>query len=122
MKNILKVILISTLIAGVLFSAIPLSNRTWIKIGALQSPFDAWGAERGWDANRYLYEGLQWPAWYDRTDNFVIDRQFMACRNFTNENGEVQPYESSKFSTGSSADQIVPQSLSQTGRYPYTAI
>ncbi|MCK5816742.1 MAG: hypothetical protein KAH15_01935, partial [Candidatus Marinimicrobia bacterium] len=122
MKNILKVILISTLIAGMLFSAIPLSNRTWIKIGALQSPFDAWGAERGWDANRSLYEGLQWPAWYDRTDNFVIDRQFMACRNFTNKNGEVQPYQSSKFSTGASANQIVPQSLSQTGRYPYTAI
>ena len=122
MKNILKVILISTLIAGMLFSAIPLSNRTWIKIGALQSPFDAWGAERGWDANRKLYEGLQWPAWYDRTDNFVIDRQFMACRNFTNKNGEVQPYESAKFSTGASANQIVPQSLSQTGRYPYTAI
>jgi len=122
MKNILKIILISTLIAGGLFSAIPLSNRTWIKIGALQSPFDAWGAERGWDANRSLYEGLQWPAWYDRTDNFVIDRQFMACRNFTNKNGEVQPYESAKFSTGSSADQIVPQSLTQTGRYPYTAI
>jgi len=122
MKNILKVILISTLIAGVLFSAIPLSNRTWIKIGALQSPFDAWGAERGWDANRSLYEGLQWPAWYDRTDNFVIDRQFIACRNFTNKNGEVQPYESAKFSTGASANQIVPQSLTQTGRYPYTAI
>ena len=122
MKNILKTILITILITGMLFSAIPLSNRTWIKIGALQSPFDAWGAERGWDANRSLYEGLQWPAWYDRTDNFVIDRQFMACRNFTNKNGEVQPYESAKFSTGSSADQIVPQSLTQTGRYPYTAI
>ena len=122
MKNILKIILISTLIAGVLFSAIPLSNRTWIKVGALQSPFDAWGAERGWDANRSLYEGLQWPAWYDRTDNFVIDRQFMACRNFTNKNGEVQLYESARFSTGASADQIVPQSLTQTGRYPYTEI
>ncbi|MCD6336891.1 MAG: hypothetical protein J7M01_01495, partial [Candidatus Marinimicrobia bacterium] len=122
MKNIFKILLITILITGVLFAAIPLSNRTWVKIGALQSPFDAWGAERGWDANRKLYEGLQWPAWYDRSDNFVIDRQFMACRNFTNKNGEVQLYKSTKFSTGSSPNQLVPQSLTQTGRYPYTTI
>ena len=122
MKNIFKIILITILITGVLFSAIPLSNRTWVKIGALQSPFDAWGAERGWDANRSLYEGLQWPAWYDRSDNFVIDRQFMACKDFTNKDGEVQLYESTKFHTTSSPNQMVPISLNQTGKYPYTAI
>jgi hypothetical protein len=122
MKNILKILLITAIIFGVVFSAIPLSNRTWVKVGSLQSFFDAWGAERAWNANYSIYEGLQWPAWYDRSDNFVIDRQFMACRNFTNKSGEVQPFQSAKFSTGASTNQILAMSLSQTGLYPYTEI
>ena len=122
MKNILKTILIATIVIGMLFSAIPLSNRTWVKVGSLQSFFDAWGAERAWNANYSIYEGLIWPAWYDRSDNFVIDRQFVACRYFTNTSGEVQLYKSAKFSTGSSANQLLAISLDQTARYPYTDI
>lgn len=122
MKKILKILLIATIIFGALFSSIPLSNRTWVKVGSLQSFFDAWGAERAWNANYSIYEGLIWPAWYDRSDNFVIDRQFMACRNFTNASGDVQPFQSAKFSTGSSPNQLVAISLDQTGRYPYTEI
>lgn len=114
--------MIATLVIGMLFSAIPLSNRTWVRVGSLQSFFDAWGAERAWNANYSIYEGLIWPAWYERTDNFVIDRQFVACRNFTNTSGEVQLYKSAKFSTGSSSNQILAISLEQTGRYPHTDI
>ncbi|MFO7841061.1 MAG: hypothetical protein R6V48_02725 [Fidelibacterota bacterium] len=110
------------LIAGIAVAAIPLSNRTWIKVGSLQSPFDAWGAERGWDANRSIYEGLIWPAWYDRSDNFVIDRQFMACRDFTAPNGDVLDYRAAKFSTGANTSQIIPQVLEQEGKYPYCDI
>jgi hypothetical protein len=122
MKKIYTILITTILIAGIAFAAIPLSNRTWIRVGSLQSPFDAWGAERGWDANRSIYEGLLWPAWYDRSDNFVIDRQFMACRNFTTPGGEVLNYKSAKFSTGSSTSQIVPQVLEQEGKYPYCDI
>ncbi|MFO7841661.1 MAG: hypothetical protein R6V48_05855, partial [Fidelibacterota bacterium] len=121
MKKIYTLI-IFTLIAGMVSAAIPLSNRTWIRVGSLQSPFDAWGAERGWDANRSIYEGLLWPAWYDRSDNFVIDRQFMACRDFTAPGGDVLDYKAAKFSTGASASQIIPQVLEQEGKYPYCDI
>lgn len=110
------------LIAGIAFSAIPLSNRTWIKVGSLQSNIDAWGAQRGWNANGSYYEGLLWPAWYARSDNFVITRQFMAARNFTNTSGGVDAYKSVKFSTGASSNQLVPQVLTQSARYPYCEI
>jgi hypothetical protein len=118
MKKIIRIITIMVLITGFVFAAIPLSNRTWIRVGSLQSQVDAWGAERAWDANRGWYEGLLWPAWYARTDNFVIDRPFIACRNF-NAPGD---YKAAKFSTGASATQIIPQVLEQTALYPYTDI
>jgi len=118
MKNIYKILLITLLVTGMVFGAIPLSNRTWVRVGSLQTPFDAWGAERAWDANRSWYEGLLWPAWYARTDNFVIDRQFVACRNFN----APDDFKSAKFSTGAGVSQIIPQVLEQTGLYPYCEI
>ncbi|MBN2781373.1 MAG: hypothetical protein JXR21_05365, partial [Candidatus Marinimicrobia bacterium] len=122
MKKIYKIITIAILTAGLVYAAIPLSNRTWVRVGSLQSPFDAWGAERGWDANYSIYEGLLWPAWYNRSDNFVIDRQFMACRNFTSTSGEVLTFKSAKFSSGASSNQVIPQVLTQSGKYPYCEI
>jgi hypothetical protein len=122
MKNTIAKIIVSLLIIGTVFAAIPLSNRTWVRVGSLQSPFEAWGAERGHDANLSMYVGMQWPAWYNATDNFVIDRQFIACRNFTDKSGEVKPFMSSKFHTTSSTNQLIPMVLSQTGKYPYTEI
>jgi hypothetical protein len=122
MKKILTIISISILIAGLVYAAIPLSNRTWVRVGSLQSPFDAWGAERGWDANYSIYEGLQWPAWYNRSDNFVIDRQFMGCKDFTDPGGNVLNFKSVKFSSGASSTQVIPQRLDQFAKYPHTAI
>lgn len=122
MKKTFKIITISILIAGMMYAAIPLSNRTWIRVGSLQSPFDAWGAERGWDANYAIYEGLQWPAWYNRSDNFVIDRQFMGCKDFTDPSGALLNYKSAKFSSGASATQVIPQILEQHAKYPYSSI
>ncbi|MCK5816739.1 MAG: hypothetical protein KAH15_01920, partial [Candidatus Marinimicrobia bacterium] len=122
MKKYRFFFLLIIIFTSLVFAAIPLSNRTWVRVGALQTPFDAWGAERGHDANLSMYVGLQWPAWFNRTDNFVIDRQFIACRNFTNKNGEVQPYQSTKFHTTSSPNQLVPMVLQQYGKYPYTEI
>ncbi len=122
MKKLILSLILIFLLFDINYAAIPLSNRTWVRVGALQTPFDAWGAERGHDANLSRYVGLQWPAWYDKTDNFVIDRQFMACRNFTNKDGDVQLYQSTKFHTTSSPNQLVPISLTQIGKYPYTQI
>jgi len=101
-----------------LYPAIPRSNRTWVRVGSLQTPFDAWGAERGHDPNLGKYVGMIWPAWFNHTDNFVIDRQFMACRNF-NAPGD---YKSAKFSTEANLSQIIPQVLEQIGKYPYCEI
>lgn len=122
MKKLILSLILAFLFINLVFAGIPLSNRTWVRVGALQTPFEAWGAERGHDANLSRYVGLQWPAWFDKTDNFVIDRQFMACRNFTNQNGEPQLYKSTKFHTTSSPDQLIPISLTQVGKYPYTQI
>ncbi len=122
MKKKLLIALVFVFIISVAFAVIPLSNRTWVTVGSLWTPFDAWGAERGHDANLSRYVGLQWPAWYNKTDNFVIDRQFMACRNFTDMNGDVQEYKSAKFHTTSSPDQLTPMVLEQWGKYPNTQI
>lgn len=119
-KQIIFIVMI--LMATIAFTAIPNSNRTWVKVGSLQSCFDAWGAERGWDANRSIYEGLIWPAWFSRADNFVIDRQVMACKDFTTASGSVLPYKSAKFMTSAGNDQIVPQVLTQSAKYPYCDI
>ncbi len=118
MKNFCKIALIVISIVGLCYSGIPNDTKTWIRIGSLNSSVDAWGAERGWNPNANSYEGMQWPAWYDKTDNFVIDRQFMACKDFTGADGVVLDYKSVKFSNSAGVSQIIPQSLSQTTRYP----
>ncbi len=122
MKTIYKISLIIILVAGMVYSAIPSDTQTWIRVGSLNSQFQAWGAERGWNANLSRYIGLQWPSWYDKTDNFVIDRQFMACKNFTGADGVEVGYKSVKFSNGAGVSQITPQILVQTTRYPACAI
>jgi len=122
MKTIYKISLIIILVVGMVYSAIPADTQTWIRVGSLNSRVEAWGAERGWNANLSRYIGLQWPAWYDKTDNFVIDRQFMACKNFTGADSVVLDYKSVKFSNGAGVTQIIPQSLTQTTRYPASMI
>ena len=53
----------------------------WINVGSLQSNFAAGGVERAY--NNVYYEGMRWPAWYSYTDNHVIDRQWLVCKNYT---------------------------------------
>ncbi|MCK5686526.1 fibronectin [bacterium] len=85
LKNTSLLLLILLIMISPLITQAQVDNglRKWIKVGSLQSFFDAYGAERAWNANAGIYEGLQWPAWYSEQDNFVIDRSFIACRNFT---------------------------------------
>ncbi|MDZ7822304.1 MAG: hypothetical protein U5N26_11185 [Candidatus Marinimicrobia bacterium] len=59
--------------------------QKWINVGSLQSNFAAGGAERAW--NNVYYEGMRWPAWYSYTDNHVIDRQWLVCKNYTSPEG-----------------------------------
>jgi hypothetical protein len=122
MKNRFLFTLIIVLVIGFAYSAIPNDTQTWIRIGSLNSHVEAWGAERGWDANLSSYIGMQWPAQYDRSDNFVIDRQFMACKNFTLPDGAVVNYKSVKFTNRSDESQIIPQSLVQSTQYPLSSV
>ena len=122
MKTHFKYLTLLIFILGFAHSAIPSSNRTWVRVGSLQSPFDAWGAEQGWNSNYGIYEGLQWPAWYNRSDNFVIDRQFMGCKDFTDTSGAVLNYKSVKFSRNANATQVIPQLLEQYAKYPNCSI
>lgn len=57
MKTTRIILAVILLITGIALASIPRSNRTWVRVGALQTPFDTWGAERGHDANlaRYVW-------------------------------------------------------------------
>ncbi|MCF7833325.1 MAG: T9SS type A sorting domain-containing protein [Candidatus Marinimicrobia bacterium] len=122
MKTIYRYAAILLIITGFLFSAIPPETVTWIKVGSLHSHFQAWGAERAWNPNTSSYEGLRWPAQYANTDNFVVDRPFMACKDFTGPDGELVDYKSVKLALTADNSQIIPQSLVQTARYTMPAI
>ncbi|MBW6458363.1 MAG: hypothetical protein K0B52_04285, partial [FCB group bacterium] len=122
MKKTCINMMVLMLFTGTLYSVIPHSNRTWIRVGSLQTPIDAWGAERGHDANLDIYQGLIWPAWFSRSDNFVIDRQYMACRDFITPEGQLQGFKSTRFTTTADQSQLIPQMLEQVGKYPYCEI
>jgi len=117
MNKKILIVMNMMIITCMLFSAVPLNKRVWIRVGSLQSQVDAWGAERGWNANSMKYVGLQWPAWSDDSDNFVIDRPFMACRNFITQSGDTLEYKSVKFSAYANTTQIIPQMLEQSALY-----
>ena len=76
--------MILVFVLSTLFSqSINPSSEKWINIGSLQSKFNAAGAEIAWNAPSSAYEGMRWPAMYSYTDNHVIDRQWIVCKNFT---------------------------------------
>jgi len=62
-------------------SQVPETQKRYVRVGALQSRFTAYGSERAW--NDVYYEGLTWPSDYQNTDNAVIERQWIGCQDFT---------------------------------------
>ena len=50
--------------------------RKYIRVGRLQHYVDAYGSERAYNGS--YYEGMIWPADYDRQDNFVIRRYWVS--------------------------------------------
>jgi hypothetical protein len=88
----------------------------WINVGSLQSPFAAGGCERAY--NNVFYEGMRWPAWYSYTDNHVIDRQWLVCKNFTSEAGRNFSHLGLYFSQSSlNPEYGFPMELSQTAQF-----
>jgi hypothetical protein len=83
----------TVVVACLLCSAVPApaqvaeTLKRYVKIGTLQSRFSAYGSERAW--NDVYYEGLQWPADYNYSDNAVIERQWIGCETFTDAEGHA---------------------------------
>ncbi len=113
MQNIIKLglVLMFLLSASGLNGQIDNGLRKWIRVGSLQSFFDAYGAERAWNANTSYYEGVQWPAWYADQDNFVIDRSWVTCRDFTDADGTFWDYKSVSFYSTSTEVQAMQNTL-----------
>ncbi|MEA2078097.1 MAG: fibronectin [Candidatus Marinimicrobia bacterium] len=90
--------------------------QKYINVGSLQSPFSAGGCERAY--NNVYYEGLKWPAWYSYTDNHVIDRQWLVCKNYVNPGGTTFDYLGLYFSPSSlNPDYGFPMVLTQTAQF-----
>ncbi|HDR04196.1 MAG TPA: fibronectin [Candidatus Marinimicrobia bacterium] len=103
--------------AGILQGQVDPGINVWIRVGSLQSFFSAWGAERAWNANLGIYEGLQWPAWYWATENFVIDRYWLACRDFNDPEGNNWDYKATTFISSAPPEYGAPISITQTTRF-----
>ncbi len=119
-KYIIKyitILLVTLLLVSVVQAQVTYNKKMWIKVGSLQSYFSAFGAERAWNANAGIYEGLQWPAYYSKTDNFVIDRNWIVSKDFTNENGIDMDYKGVYFSSDFSPNYLYPISLKQTAKF-----
>lgn len=123
-KNIIKfikILIVAFMFVNIVQAQVTYNKKLWIKVGSLQSFFSAFGAERAWNANAGIYEGLQWPAWHSRTDNFVIDRNWIACKDFTDEEENDLTHKGVYFSSNFSPNYLYAISLSQSAKfYPPT--
>ncbi|MBL7068183.1 MAG: DUF1565 domain-containing protein, partial [Candidatus Marinimicrobia bacterium] len=86
----------------------------YVRIGELQSLFSSYGAERAW--NNSYYEGLIWPSLYPMQDNAVIERLWIACKDFTDNNSVNYPYYGIYFSKGYVDMSLFPVELKQIAR------
>lgn len=85
MKKNSIVILLFACVVQMAMAQVQGTDKRYIRIGALQSLFSAYGSERAW--NNVYYEGLIWPADYFRQDNAVIQRSWTGCSNFVDKDG-----------------------------------
>ncbi|MDZ7384605.1 MAG: fibronectin [candidate division KSB1 bacterium] len=91
------------------------TEKRYVRVGSLQSLFSAYGSERAW--NNSYYEGMIWPADYPQQDNAVIQRQWIACEDFTDAKG----YHWSKYGIYFAASYVdislFPMVLKQTAKF-----
>ena len=113
--NILIIFLITLLLINSGVSQIQSTEKSYIRIGSLQSHFSAYGSERAW--NNSYYEGLRWPAEYLYQDNSVIKRFWLAAPNFTDENNNKWEVLGITFSADWAGESIFPVKLKQTAKF-----
>jgi|GEM_PF-2206224 len=111
-----KRILVFLLFAIILFSQhLDPKLEKWINIGSLQTKFMAAGAERAW--NGLKYEGMCWPAMYAHSDNHVIDRQWLVCKNFNADDSTHYDYLGIYFGSSLDPNYGYPVKLEQSAKF-----
>jgi hypothetical protein len=93
---------------------VPETQKRYVRIGTLQSRFSAYGAERAW--NDVYYEGLQWPADYNYSDNAVIERQWIGCQNFTDARSQTWENFCVAFTQAYAGTSVFPMMHTQTAK------
>lgn len=120
MKISIAPLLLTLLIFGNLWAQVGESEKSYIRVGELQSHISAYGGERAW--NEVYYEGLRWPADYRYTDNAVIKRAWIAVKDYTDENDVFWEFWSTYISKGYVANSLFPMELRQSAKFGLPAV
>lgn len=112
--------LLILLICGNLWAQVGESEKSYIRIGELQSHISAYGSERAW--NEVYYEGLRWPADYRLTDNAVIKRSWIAVKDYTDEDEVFWEYWATYMSKGYVGNSLFPMELHQSAKFGLPAV
>lgn len=89
--------------------------KRYVRVGSLQSRFTAYGSERAW--NDVYYEGLTWPSDYSYQDNAVIERQWIACQDFTDAKGQHWTDYGVYFAMAYAGVSLFPMENKQTAKF-----
>lgn len=93
---------------------VPETQKRYVRVGTLQSRFSAYGSERAW--NDVYYEGLQWPADYNYSDNSVIERQWIGCQTFNDAEGHAWENYCVAFTQAYAGSSLFPMVHKQTAK------
>ena len=102
-------------IFGNLSAQVGESEKSYIRVGELQTHISAYGGERAW--NEVYYEGLKWPADYRYTDNSVIKRAWIAAKNFKDEDDVSWEFWATYMSKGYVTNSLFPMELTQSAKF-----
>ena len=115
-----NILLLTVFISGVGKAQVGESEKSYIRVGELQTHISAYGSERAW--NEVYYEGLKWPADYLYTDNAVIKRAWIAVKEFTDEDNVFWDFWATYISKGYVANSLFPMELSQSAKFPIPGV
>ncbi len=103
------------LIQTVLWAQVGENSKRNIRIGSLQSNFHAYGHERYW--NNIYYEGMIWPADYKTQDNAVIQRCWIAVKDFVDSTGYKWSYWGTNMAKNRVKNSTYPMVLKQIAKF-----
>jgi hypothetical protein len=90
-------------------------DKRYIRIGSLQSHFTAYGSERAW--NNSFYEGLRWPAQYQKQDNSIIKRFWFGTDGFTDAGGRLWDKYCIYVAESYTDNSLFPVKMEQTAKF-----